>query len=146
MRITRRQLGLAMAATAAAQNQKSTYAGPLAGTDVDLKAFDPVQWTLERHDSAPLKLTFRAENRKQAEAWQKKLRAKVVELMGGFPEHRGDLHARSLGVSEIGGRKREKFVFESRPGVGVLVYLITPANARGPLPAVVCIPGHGRGV
>ena len=146
IRITRRQLGLAVAGTAAAQNQRPSYAGPLAGTNADPKLFDPVEWTLARHDSAPLKLTFRAENRKQTEAWQKKLRAKIVELLGGFPEHRGELHAQSLGVRETGGIKREKFVFESRPGVGVLVYLVTPASARGPMPAVVCIPGHGRGV
>ncbi len=146
IRITRRQLALGAAATAAASGQKSPYAGPLAAANVDPKLFDPVQWTLDRHDSAPLKLTFRAENRKQAEAWQKKLRAKIIELMGGFPQRRGPLNARTLDVRDFPRYKREKFVFESRPGVGVLAYLITPKDARGPMPVAVCVPGHGRGV
>ena len=160
IRITRRQLALAAAGAASAAsapqnspNQDSiSYGGALEGFDakVDAKSFDPVLWTLNRHDSAPLKLTFRATTRKQAEAWQKTLRAKIVELVGGLPEHfperRGDLHAQTLETREFPEYTREKFVFESRPGVGVLGYLILPKNARRPLPAVVCVPGHGRGV
>jgi dienelactone hydrolase len=105
-----------------------------------------VAWTKIRHDSAPLKLTFRAQTRKQAETWQRELRAKVIELLGGFPEPRAPLRAQTLEVREFPAYKREKFVFESRPGVGVLGYLITPPNPQAPLPAVICIPGHGRGV
>jgi dienelactone hydrolase len=30
--------------------------------------------------------------------------------------------------------------------VGVLAFLITPTRAKGPLPTVICVPGHGRGV
>jgi hypothetical protein len=37
------------------------------------------------YESAPLRLTFSAQSRKQAEAWQKKLRAKLIELLGPFP-------------------------------------------------------------
>src|SRR5579872_1189203 len=151
IRINRRQLALAVAgaAASAAQDRRETsYGGPLEGWEdrVDPKRFDPVRWTLERHDAAPLKLTFRASTRKQAEAWQKELRAKLVELLGGFPSKRGRLQEHTLEVRDFPGYRREKFVFESRPGVGVLGYLLMPKNARAPLPAVICIPGHGRGV
>ncbi len=150
IRITRRSLALAAAgiAPALAQDQDRLYRGPLesAGDKVDPENFDPVHWTKLRHDSAPLKLTFRAENRKQAEAWQRELRAKVVELLGGFSEPRTPPRAQWLDTCECRAFKREKFVFESRPGVGVLAYLITPPNSRRPLPVVICIPGHGRGV
>lgn len=149
IRITRRQLALAAASvTAAAAQNEASYDGPLEGfeTKVDAKQFDPVLWTLQRHDAAPLKMTFRARTRAQAEAWQKTLHAKVVELLGGFPAQRGDLHAETLDKKEFATYTREKFIFESRPGVGALGYLILPKNARGPVPAVVCIPGHGRGV
>ena len=73
-----------------------------------------------RHDSAPLKLTFRAETRKQAEAWQRQLRAKIIELLGGFPDPRTPLRAQTLDMRDFPTFIREKFVFESRPGVGVL--------------------------
>ena len=124
------------------------YTGALDGFEskVDLNAFDPVAWTLQRHDAAPLKLTFRETTRKQAEAWQRELRAKLVELVGGFPSPRGPMRAETLEVREYPNYRREKFWFESRPGVAVLGYLLTPKQARLPLPVVVCVPGHGRGV
>jgi dienelactone hydrolase len=150
VRITRRSLALAAAGIvpALAQDQPPAYAGPLEGSldKVDPASYDPVAWTKIRHDSAPLKLTFRAQNRKQAETWQRELRAKIVELLGGFPEPRTPMRAQTLEVREFPAYHREKFVFESRPGVGVLGYLITPPNTRAPLPVVICIPGHGRGV
>ena len=42
--------------------------------------------------------------------------------------------------------RREKVVFDTRDGVSLLAYILTPLNARSPVPAVVCVPGHGRGV
>ena len=90
--MTRRQLALATAAVATAQGdtENKKYGGALEGyeTKVDLKEFDPVANTLELYRSAPLKLTFQATDRKQAEAWQKKLRPKIIELVGGFPASR----------------------------------------------------------
>src|SRR5271165_3890459 len=150
-RITRRQLGIAAAAASTAMAQDQTplkkYGGALEGFEskVEVKQFDPVAYTMDRHRTAPLKLTFKATNQKEAEAWQKKLREKVVDLVGGFPA-RTPLAPRTLEVKEATGYRRERFIFESRPGVGVLAYLVTPVSAKGPLPVVLCIPGHGRGV
>lgn len=153
-RITRRQLGVAAAAAAAMTEPEiaeaadaPAYGGALAGfeSQVDRKTFDPVAYTLDRYSHAPLKLTFNAANRKDAEAWQRKLRSKLVELIGGFPA-KTPLGPKTLEAKDFPGYRRERFIFESRPGVGVLGYLVTPKDAKGPLPAVICIPGHGRGV
>lgn len=150
-RISRRALGLGALGTAAlAQTEPpKKYGGALEGfaDKVEAKHFDPVAWTRERYKSAPLKMTFRASNRKQAEAWQKQLRSKVLELVGGFPTARSPLNARTLEVREFPAYRREKAIFESRPGFAVLAYLIAPVNATSkPMPTVVCVPGHGRGV
>ena len=137
-----------MAAFGSAALAQVKYGGPLDGLEskVDPASFDPVLWSRERYKSAPLRLTFRAQNRRQAEAWQKRLRAKLVELVGGFPAERVPLRPQTLEVREFPKYRREKFVFTSRPGVSVLGYLLTPAGARPPLPVVICVPGHGRGV
>ena len=37
-------------------------------------------------------------------------------------------------------------MFDSRPGVSVLAYVLLPAKARQPAPVMICVPGHGRGV
>jgi dienelactone hydrolase len=150
--MTRRDLGrLAAAGALAAQGAQTaitTYKGPLDGFEdkVNPVDFDPVAYTLERYKSAPLKLTFKAETRKDAEAWQKKLRSRLVELAGGFPQERTPLRAQTLEKRDFATYTREKFVFYSRPGVGVLGYLLLPKNVSRPVPAVVCIAGHGRGV
>lgn len=148
--MTRRALGLTLGSIALSRGQGGSavkYSGALDGFEskVDLAAFDPVVWSRKRWESAPLRLAFRAENRKQAEAWQKKLRAKVSELVGEVQDRGATPKAQVLETREFPGYVREKFVFESRPGVAVLAYLLKPKSA-GPHAAMICVPGHGRGV
>ncbi|MDQ2842646.1 MAG: alpha/beta hydrolase family protein [Acidobacteriota bacterium] len=106
---------------------------------------DPVKWTQERYQSAPLRLTFRATNRVDAELWQQELRAKIVELLGGFPE-RTPLRPETLEIREMAGYRRERVLFQSRPGVAVIGYLLLPLGRKSPHATVIAIPGHGRGV
>jgi dienelactone hydrolase len=98
------------------------------------------------YEKAPLQLTFKARDKKAAEAWQKKLYAKVTELLGGFPAERTPLKPEILEVREFPGYRRTKFVYQTRPGMMALAYLLTPNAAKRPLATVICIPGHGRGV
>jgi dienelactone hydrolase len=137
-----------MAALGGAALAQSKYGGPLDGFEnkVDPATFDPVLWTRERYRSMPLKLAFRAQNRRQAEAWQKRLRAKLVELLGGFPSERVPLAPQTLEVREFPKYRREKFLFTSRTGLSVLGYLLTPVDMKPPPATVICVPGHGRGV
>ncbi|HET9320526.1 MAG TPA: hypothetical protein VFO27_12155, partial [Bryobacteraceae bacterium] len=80
--MTRRQLGKLAAGAALLQKSpaaESHYTGALDGLEskIEPAAFDPVVFSRQLYESAPLKLTYRAQNRKQAEAWQKQLRAKI---------------------------------------------------------------------
>ncbi len=148
MRMTRRELG--QAAAAAALTSEVLAAAPTAHpagvrNESDVQGLDPVEWTLDRYRSAPLQLTFQATTRAEAEQWQTQLRAKLTELLGGFPE-RTPLRAQTLDKRDLTGYTREKVFFESRPGNGVILYLLLPANAPAPHATVICVPGHGRGV
>jgi dienelactone hydrolase len=151
--MTRRDLGkLAVASGAllqvrAARADTPKYTGALDGfeTKVNAAGFDPIAFTDKLHDAAPMRMTFQARTRRQAEQWQIRLRAKLTELVGGFPEKRAPLESQTLEVRDFPGYRREKFVFQSRPGVSVLGYLLTP-KSEAPLATMVCIPGHGRGV
>jgi dienelactone hydrolase len=124
------------------------YAGALDGFEdkVDLAGFDPVAYTKNLHDAAPLRMTFKATTRREAVEWQKELRAKVTELVGGFPRAGAPLKAQTLEIREFPAYRREKFVIQSRTGFYVLGYLLTPKSGSAPYPAVICMPGHGRGV
>ena len=153
VKITRRQFekiaaASAIVSAAAGAEAATTYTGPLDGFEdkVPMDDFDPVRYTLALHDAAEFKLAFKPGTRRQTELWQKKLTAKVIELLGGFPAQRSPLNPKTLEVREFPTYRREKFVFESRPGMPVLAYLLLPKAVKTPAASVICIPGHGRGV
>jgi dienelactone hydrolase len=144
--ITRRRLGQAAALAGAAVSVPSAKpSDTTAKSEEEEVGLDPVRWTLEQYKSAPLRLTFKAKTKTEAEAWQKQLRAKLTELLGGFPA-RTPLNARTLETREFAGYRREKFTFESRPGLTAVGYALVPKTGKSPHPTVVCVPGHGRGV
>ncbi|MBL8229103.1 MAG: acetylxylan esterase [Bryobacterales bacterium] len=148
-KLTRRQVGLGAIGVSAFAQPAAKYTGALDGFEgkVSPKDFDPVAWTQQRYAQAPMKLRFQAGSAKQAEAWQKKLRPKVAELVGLAALDKSEaLDAKILETREFPGYRREKFVFTSRPGLGVLGYILTPKNGQSQHPAVICLPGHGRGV
>jgi dienelactone hydrolase len=126
----------------------SGYVGPLTGVTKGLedRRFDPVAYAHDLYATAPRRLRFDARTRSQAEKWQKALRSKLAELMGGFPTARPPLRAVTLETRTFPGYSREKIVFDSQPGVSVLAYLLVPEKVRRPAPVMICVPGHGRGV
>jgi len=161
VKFTRRHLGQIAAAAAVASTAKRAkaqtakapdappkYKGALEGFEnkVNTADFDPVAWTHTLHDAAPMELAFKLGTRKQTEAWQKKLSAKVTDLLGGFPKERTPLNSKTIEVRDFPTYRREKFVFYSRPGVPVLGYLLLPKGQKAPVATAICVPGHGRGV
>jgi dienelactone hydrolase len=157
-KVSRRDLGRMAAGVAAAGARPlrveaqtpppSTYTGPL--TDVvqglEGRQFDPVAYTRALYAAAPRRLAFTSRTRLQAETWQKQLRAKLTELVGGFPATRPPLRAATLETRQFAGYRRDKVVFDSGPETSVLAYVLIPDGVRQPAPTMVCVPGHGRGV
>src|SRR5204863_8241166 len=87
-----------------------------------------------------------ARTRGQAEEWQQQLRARLIDLLGVFPLERQPLRPVTLETRAFPGYRRVKIVFDSRPGVSVLAYLLLPTAAKSPAATMICVPGHGRGV
>jgi hypothetical protein len=143
-RVSRRELVQMVAGAGAASTARalplgaqpavpSGYIGPLTGvmSGVDDHRFDPVAYTRDRYGAAPRRMRFQARTRAQAESWTT-LRAKVIELIGGFPSERQSLPPVTLETRAFAGYRREKIVFDSRPGVSVLAYLLPPTDTRTP--------------
>jgi dienelactone hydrolase len=141
-------LTAARAARLEAQPAPSTYVGPLTGVENEVadRQFDPVAYTLDLYAAAPRRLRFEARTRSDAQVWQKQLASKLTELVGGFPAERRPLRPITLETRAFSGYSREKIVFDSRPGVSVLAYLLLPEKTRRPAAVAICVPGHGRGV
>ena len=76
-------------------------------------------------------------------AYQREVRAKAVEALGGFPE-RCPLNGRVLGTLERDGYRVEKVIFESRPNFYVSgeLYVPTDPKFKGPYPALSAPCGH----
>src|SRR5262245_19988514 len=126
----------------------SGYVGPLTGVTggINDRQFDPVVFSRDVYAAAPRRLRFNARTREQAEQWQQQLRARLTELIGGFPPDRRPLRPVTLETRTFPGYRREKVVFDSRPGVSVLAYVMVPLMTSTPAATMICVPGHGRGV
>jgi dienelactone hydrolase len=133
--ITRRELTLSLGAAAA-----------LDAATLPEPRLDPVVYSRLRHDQAPLRLRFNANSPASARAWQRKLRVKLHELAGGFPDNPSPLNARVVETKDFPTYTREKLYFTSREGLEVLAYLLKPKVTAGAQPVMICVPGHGRGV
>ena len=62
---------------------------------------DTLAFSHRLYAETPRQLAFQATSLTEAEVWQRELRAKLTELVGGFPEAPCDLHAEVLATCEL---------------------------------------------
>lgn len=139
--------GLASSEAFAKQNDmaQAQYRGPLSDFHADDRQFDSLQFCLASYERVKPSLGFAAADKRSARLWQRRVRTKLTELVGGFPSDRAALRAEVLEKKSMGGYTREKVIFQSRAGLSVFGYLLLPAERTRRLPAIICLPGHGRG-
>ncbi len=80
-------------------------------------------------------------NEAELAALQQRLRASLLDMIGGLPE-RTPLRARIVGSVEADGYRIDKLVFESQPGYHVTALLYVPSAPVGRKPAVLVACGH----
>ena len=73
---------------------------------------------------------------------QDELRAKLLQMIGGLPEEKTDLHPRITGKIQMDGFSIEKLIFESLPGVYVTALVYLPDDRSAKHPAVLVPAGH----
>jgi len=99
-------------------------------------------------------MAFKAKTAAEAKQWQRRMRRKLVQLIGGFPKKACTLRPETVAQEQLvttdGKRKfpytRETVLFQSRENMTVYAYLLLPEGLKTPGPVVICAPGHGRGV
>ena len=107
---------------------------------------DTLAFSHEMYDQAPCAMAFQASTRGEAEGWQRDLKAKLVELLGGLPDERCELLPRVTETKEFPTYTRETVLFQSRPNMTIFGYLLLPKDFETPCPTILCLHGHGRGV
>jgi len=73
---------------------------------------------------------------------QDELRAKLLQMIGGLPEEKTDLHPRITGKIAMDGFSIEKLIFESLPGLYVTALVYVPGDYSTKHPAVLLPAGH----
>ena len=126
-------------------DSQGQYRGPLSASEVTDRQLDTLQFSLSSYESIKPSMSFSAKNEAAARVWQKRVRGKLTELLGGFPTSRVALQARILEKKRFNGYTREKVIFQSRETLSVFGYLLLPEKVSSRVPAIVCLPGHGRG-
>lgn len=107
---------------------------------------DPFPLFHELYLSQERKFSFKARNKEEALRWQKEWRKELVSLLGGFPSPPYPLKPRILKREEFSSYLRETVIFYSRENNPVFSYFLIPRGIPLPAPALICLPGHGRGV
>lgn len=78
-------------------------------------------------------------------AWQKENRARLGSLLG-LPLERCDDCFEIEYIKENDRFTETRFTFQSEPDYYVPCYFLAPAGAKGPLPTVICLQGHTKGM
>jgi len=126
-------------------DSQDQYRGPVTDSDVTGRQLDSLQFSLSSYETIKPSMSFTAANEATARSWQKRVRRKLSELLGGFPSARAALQPLILEKKRFNGYTREKIVFQSRDNLSVFGYLVLPEGISNQVPAIVCLPGHGRG-
>jgi pimeloyl-ACP methyl ester carboxylesterase len=95
-----------------------------------------------RQDEAQQKIWESIQSEGDLQKLQKQLRASLLEMIGGLPDHKTDLHARITGKIQMEGFSIEKLIFESLPGVYVTALVYVPDDHSIKHPAVLVPAGH----
>ena len=135
--------GLPVAAPAEAVVAMPAMPEPAALADRQLDSRD---FCLSEYDRITPAMTFAARDQAAARRWQRAARRKVAELVGGLPARRVELRPEVLETRDLGSYTRERVVFQTRENLSAVGYLLLPKDRPRPLPVVIALPGHGRGV
>lgn len=80
-------------------------------------------------------------------AWQEEFRRDFAAALGGLNGwERPPLDALTSETQQRDGYRREFVTFTTRPGLRASGYFLIPDDCPPGRPAVLCLPGHGRGV
>ena len=124
-----------------------TVAGDVLGHPaLAARHLDSKEFCLSEYDALKPAMAFDATTPNAARRWQQRARPKLIDRLGGFPSKRAPLNAEVLETTDLGTYTREKIVFDTRENLSTIGYLLLPKNVPRPLPAIVCVSGHGRGL
>src|SRR5438309_2761208 len=93
-------------------------------------------------DNDRIKAWDAIQNERELLKMQDEVRQKLLQMIGGLPEVKTDLHPRVTGRIQMDGFTIEKLIFQSLPGVYVTALVYVPDDHSRKHPAVLVPAGH----
>lgn len=90
-------------------------------------------------------MTFDAESADDMRYWQRSLREALMNLLAVHPQDECEVQGEVISERDMGDYTRQYVRFNSRDGVVIPAFQLVPKKLRGPVPAVLCLHGHGPG-
>ena len=106
--------------------------------------FSMIEYFSRRAEGHVPELSFRGTTRDDWGAWREKARAKLMKLLGEWPEP-AELAADTVFSVEKDGLVRERVIFDSEQFMSVPCVVLKPAGMKedGSARAILCSHGHG---
>ncbi len=89
---------------------------------------------------------YRYDGSEDFKSWQMRARAKLSELLGLQYMRKCDTDFKTEYEEDCGEYTKTRFSFQSEKGYYVPGYVLTPKNAKTPMPAMLCLQGHSKGM
>jgi len=109
------------------------------------RVFDPMDYLRDLYEEIEPVYSYRVRTPEEHAEWAIQWRAKLIELLGGFPVQRAPLDPEIVETVEFDDYVRERVIFNSRANMSIPAYLLMPKERNGKIPGIVCLPGHGPG-
>lgn len=111
---------------------------------MSMEEYKPLMYYKKLYEQTERKFSFKAKSIEEWKQWKNEFRSKLIELINlDYPK--SELEPKKVGVREFQDYVREKVVFRSDTFSSVPAYVLVPKGAKGKLPAVVAMHGHGYG-
>ena len=94
-------------------------------------------------ERAKLSMQFTGKTPADLAAWQKQFRAKLGELLGPHTPPK-NFAPKRINRIELAKHIREEWLLEAKGVPTLPLYLLRPKNAKGKLPVVLALHGHGK--
>ncbi len=107
------------------------------------KFYSPSQYHLNLMKKTEPELAWRGG---EFQDWQSRLRRRLRDLIGDFPDAKAPLDAEELEREETDRYVRMKIVFTSEECADVPAHLLVPTERDGPMPGMICLQGHSPGM
>lgn len=111
-------------------------------------SIDSLEYSHFRYSQIRRSLKFPVDQPEKWPGWLAEARSKLTELIGlpqSIDQPRPALSLDFKPVVIRPGYTRQMITFQTRPGLLAVGWLLMPEKIKGPLPAIICLPGHGRG-